>query len=43
MLEVMLEYGEQRGVRYRTLTPSYIPCLAERSVGDPHDHVAASN
>ena len=42
-LEAMLEYGERQDVRYRNLTHSYIPCLADRIVADPHEHVAADD
>ena len=34
-LTEMIEYGERRGVEYESVTPSYVPCLDERTVPDP--------
>lgn len=36
ILAQMLAYGERRGVRYHSLTHSYVPCLKEREVSDDH-------
>lgn len=32
ILTEMIEYGERRGVDYRSLTHSYVPCLSDRRV-----------
>lgn len=34
-LTEMIEFGEERGVTYESVTPSYVPCLDERTVSDP--------
>jgi len=31
----LIEFGEDRGVTYESVTPSYVPCLDERTVEDP--------
>jgi hypothetical protein len=34
-LTEMIEYGERRGVAYESVTPSYVPCLDQRTVAEP--------
>jgi hypothetical protein len=34
-LTELIEFGEERGVTYESVTPSYVPCLDERTVEDP--------
>jgi hypothetical protein len=34
-LTELIEFGERRGVTYESVTPSYVPCLDERTVADP--------
>lgn len=35
MLTELIEFGEARGVTYDSVTPSHVPCLAERTIADP--------
>ena len=34
-LTEMVEYGENRGITYESITPSYVPCLREGNISEP--------